>query len=135
MRKRILMVGAAGLLAMAATPVFAQGRDFDVTLEVLDDVSDIDAVILTLEDERDELERRESDQRDAERERDSADARADLEREFERDFERDRERELDGREDDRDAVIEDRDIERERDELERELEEEERGTLEVRDTA
>lgn len=138
MNRILLVCGAAGILGLAG-PALAQRDDFDVTLEVLDDVSDVDAVILSLEEERDELERRETGERDVERERDARDERADVERELERDFERDRGRELDGDEDDRDAVIEDRDIERERDaerneerdELDREVGE--REALEVRE--
>lgn len=54
MNSRMLAWTAFALCGAAAVPVIAQQRDVQITMEVLDDVSDIDAVILALEDERQE---------------------------------------------------------------------------------
>jgi hypothetical protein len=50
--KRMLSVASAVLVAWSAQAV-AQEDEFDVTFEVLDDVSGIDAVLLRLEERRD----------------------------------------------------------------------------------
>jgi sirohydrochlorin ferrochelatase len=105
----ILLAGLAGLAGAGQT--WAQSATIDVTLEVLDDVSEIDAVVLRLEDAREadedrtrrvdeERERDEFDRsvRDAETERETRD------REVETD--RDERRELQNEEEDLEAEFE-----------------------------
>jgi hypothetical protein len=115
----------AGLIAVLVSaglsaPVFAQNEAFEVTLEVLDDVSEIDAVVLRLENEdRRNVEDRE--QRQEEREREfAADERERREADLVR---RDFEREADER---RESDLEERDIERDFERLQDERERDER---------
>lgn len=112
MTQRPFVSRTGGLLALLAGAALAQDGELAVTMEVLDDVGDVDAVFLSLETPRGGAE---PAARDSGR---ASDGRAGLERDtersFERSFERDTERDDAGRAVERDALVEDRDVERER---------------------
>lgn len=118
MKLERLLLPLTALAGLAvAVPALAQPEPIDVTLEVLDDVSEIDAVVMRLEDARGRNEERERNVDEA-RERDELertvrDAGAERDR-LERDsaVERDEHRELQNEEEDLEAEF---DRERERD--------------------
>jgi hypothetical protein len=116
--KSLLVWSAFTLCSVAAAPSVAQQRDVHITMEVLDDVSDIDAVILALEDERpvNDLERGSRDAGDAAR-REDADSTERTERTERRAQGSDARAERgargdDERVDEREDSIEDRNLER-----------------------
>ena len=79
MRRKCLMVAAAAALSLGATGIaFAQENDPDVTIQVVDDIDELDGVFLSLdaasdaEDVRAAEDEERVDRRDSERESDRA---------------------------------------------------------------
>jgi len=112
MRRKSGVAALGVLLGLVSGQAMAQDDVFEVTLEVLDDVTDVDGVVLILE-EQDRRERaaRSEDEQDERRavERDAREQDEGLERgTAERDFEGERDER-------REERVEDRDLERDRD--------------------
>ena len=96
--KRICGVLAAAALGGAAAQALAQG-ELDVTLQVLDDVADIEGVLLEVEEESER-----AAGRDAEGERDAPPSAGETSRELEPERELEREQTLEGEREDFDVA-------------------------------